>query len=267
VRAQAQEIYRERAAAPASEACLLPNPPPQAGEGIGSARGRERSEIGHGAAQNLTARDLTAHVRALYEGSAVPVAEIARLVGVTERTIYKYAAKQGWKPRYAWRPGGGRPPKKPQGAGKPALRREQRRQAQFAPAKGAGGRFIRRADKVKPFAVGLKATDPAAARRAAAQCAEAERRAQEAQLEALRSQLADERVRALTMMSRVAKQLVDFREERKARNGDARLDTVRSDMADTCELGLRATLDAAMDWAKAVRREEAKAWGLDEGEG
>ena len=69
-------------------------------------------------------------------------------------------------------PGGGRPPAKPRGAGaKHALRRERRRQAQFAPAKGAGGRFIRRGDKGKPFATGLKATDPAAARRAAAQCA------------------------------------------------------------------------------------------------
>jgi hypothetical protein len=72
--------------------------------------------------------DLTARACALYENSAVPVREIARRAGVTERTIYKYAQKGGWKARYAW---------------------------QFAPIKGVGGRFIRRADKGKPFARGL----------------------------------------------------------------------------------------------------------------
>ena len=95
-------------------------------------------------------------MRALYEHSAVPVAEIAKLAGVTERTIYKYAAKGRWKPRYAFafrraRAAGGAPA------------RGWRAGKRFAPAKGAGGRFIRRADKGKPFAAGLKATDPAAA--------------------------------------------------------------------------------------------------------
>ena len=42
---------------------------------------------------------------------------------------------------------------------------ERYARAAFAPAQGAGARFIRRADKGKPFAAGLKATDPA--RRAA----------------------------------------------------------------------------------------------------
>ena len=45
---------------------------------------------------------LTRRARRLYEETAVPVAEIARLCGVTERTLYKYARKGGWKPRYAW---------------------------------------------------------------------------------------------------------------------------------------------------------------------
>ena len=52
-------------------------------------------------------QDLTARVRALYENSAVPVREIARRAGVTERTIYKYAQKGGWKARYAWVDRGG----------------------------------------------------------------------------------------------------------------------------------------------------------------
>ena len=49
-------------------------------------------------------------MRALYEDSAVPVREIAAIAGATERTIYKYVAKLGWKRRH-----------------------------HFAPAKGAGG--------------------------------------------------------------------------------------------------------------------------------
>jgi hypothetical protein len=89
---------------------------------------------------------LTAQVRALYEDSAVPVREIANVTGVSERTIYKYAAKQRWKRRYARAPD---------------LSSED-----LAPARGAGARFIRREDKGQPFAQGLKATDPAGARRA-----------------------------------------------------------------------------------------------------
>ena len=42
---------------------------------------------------------LIERVRALYEDGVLPVREIARLVGVTERTIYKYAQKGGWRPR------------------------------------------------------------------------------------------------------------------------------------------------------------------------
>jgi hypothetical protein len=126
-RALAREIYRQ-----AVEKTLTPDPP---------------SPDGFGAQTGLTER-----VRALYEGSAVPVREIANLAGVTERTIYKYAAKHQWKPRYAWTPHGSRP-------------RAWRAGPNFTPAKGAGGRFIRRDDKDKPFAVGLKATDaPGAAR-------------------------------------------------------------------------------------------------------
>ena len=50
---------------------------------------------------------LTDRVRALYEGSVVPVREIAAVAGVTERTLYKYVAKGGWRRRYAgaWRCG------------------------------------------------------------------------------------------------------------------------------------------------------------------
>lgn len=75
--------------------------------------------------------------------------EIAAIAGVSERTIYKYVAKGGWKQRY--------------------------RRVGFAPVKGAGARFIRREDKDTTVARGLKATDPAAAKRATASCRVASR--------------------------------------------------------------------------------------------
>jgi hypothetical protein len=87
---------------------------------------------------------LTERVRALYEDSIVPVRDIAALVGVTERTIYKYARKGGWRQRH------------------------------LCLARAAGGRFIPRADQDKPHAQGLKALDPEGAQRAAQACDRAE---------------------------------------------------------------------------------------------
>ena len=55
-------------------------------------------------------QDLMAHVRRMYEDSIIPVRDIAQRAGVTERTLYKYAGKNNWKPRYAWTPDGSRPP-------------------------------------------------------------------------------------------------------------------------------------------------------------
>ncbi len=127
---------------------------------------------------------LTRRARRLYEETAVPVAEIARLCGVTERTLYKYARKGGWKPRYAWvdfridarndarDDAGGR------------ARRRRPGDAAFAPVKGAGARFVKRADKGKPVAAGLKATDALSAARAATDCAAAETMGREALAEA-----------------------------------------------------------------------------------
>jgi len=102
---------------------------------------------------------LTERARALYEDSVLPVREIAQLCGVTEPTIYKYARKQNWKPRYRWK------------TGKAGERhRGWQPNPEFAPAKGAGARFIKREDAGKPFAVGLKANDPAGAAHAAESC-------------------------------------------------------------------------------------------------
>ena len=155
-RALAQEFYRERAAGKVRQAMTpTPDPSPQGG-------GEKES--------------LTEKARALYEGAAVPVAEIAAVCGVSERTIYKYAQRGDWTPRYRWNAAGGRP--------RGARWRADRVAPDFVPVRGAAGRFIRRADQGKPFATGLHAADPQAAARAAAACAAAEAAAREAEREA-----------------------------------------------------------------------------------
>jgi hypothetical protein len=160
LRARAQRIYRARAAAKPPAA---PTPETKA-----------------------KPTRLTARVRRLYENSAVPVREIAQLAGVTERTSYKYARKGGWTPRYAWNDAGG------------AHRRKRWRATErFAPTKGAGGRFIARVDKGKPYRQGLKATDAQGARRAIEKCAKAERIARAVQAEAEAEQRCAALVRAI----------------------------------------------------------------------
>ncbi len=161
-RALAREIYRQMVAARAEgdSAKEIPSLTLALAGGGKEREGGEKSPTAQDLTeQDLTEQDLTERVRALYEHSAVPVAEIASVAGVTERTIYKYAAKEQWTPRYAWAPSRSR-----------GQRAGERVAPDFVPVRGAGGRFIRRADQGKPFATGLKATDPAAAARAAAAC-------------------------------------------------------------------------------------------------
>jgi Putative ATPase subunit of terminase (gpP-like) len=123
---------------------------------------------------------LTTEVQSLYEAGVVPVREIARMAGVTERTVYKYAERGGWKRRYA--------------------RRNPR---------GAGGRFVVAEDEGKPHAAGLKALDPDGAQAAAATCARAgaladaamaEARARAAQARA--DKAAEARVRTLESLGK-----------------------------------------------------------------
>jgi len=161
LRAQAREIYTELASQ---------KPVPQA-------------------EPNLTAQNLTEKVRALYEDSAVPVREIAGVAGVSERTIYKYAAKQRWNKRYARAP-------------------------DFAPKRGAGSRFIRRADKEKPIATGLKALDPAGAARAAAGCREAALLSRAAQRQAEAAQRSEALIHAIEWSNSAFKELREFWERR-----------------------------------------------------
>jgi hypothetical protein len=102
------------------------------------------------APQNETPTALTQQIRALYETSAVPVAEIARLAGVSERTLYKYVQKGGWRRRY-----GGK------GIAEANARRAKKRQPRACVTlKGAGGRFIRSEDADQPVRRGLAALDP-----------------------------------------------------------------------------------------------------------
>ena len=135
-----------------------------------------------------------AQVRALYEDSDVPVREIARRAGVTERTLYKYVERHAWRRRYKW---GTR------GMAAAAANRGRHWQAGegFAAAQGAGGRFVRREDADKPHASGLKALDPAARAEAQADCADAARRARRAALEAECKKLGRYHWRALNGMN------------------------------------------------------------------
>ncbi len=199
--------------------------------------------------------DLTARARALYEGSAVPVRAIARLAGVSERTLYKYAAKQNWRPRYRWRADGARPAgvarearrgrgcawQAPAGVAPANVAPVNVAPADVAPVKGAGGRFIRREEAGKPFATGLKALDPAGERRAAAACAEAARRAALAEAEAQAEHWADENVRAIQAVRQA-------RQELAAHHAAAKTQAAWSRHAELRERALTMSLEVALDW-------------------
>ena len=158
--------------------------------------------------------DLMTRVRGLYEDSAVPVREIARLAGVTERTIYKYAQKHFWQPRYRWHDD------------HPCMRARGWRTAdRFAPTKGAGGRFIRREDAGKPYARGLKANDPAGRARAVTACAEAERLAREAQQKAEHERLVRENWSAFRAADRALEELGRYRDKHPPNRRDREVET------------------------------------------
>ena len=207
VRAAARRLYEEKMGEGGVSAESAPPTPDPSPPLAGLAGGGEKK-----------APELMAQVRALYEATAVPVREIARRAGVAERTLYKYARKQNWKPRYAWTPDGARP------VGRAARLRwsdaqekEHERASQFAPAKGAGGRFIRREDIGEPFAQGLKALDPAGRAAAAAACAEAERAAERARLEAEVYEAWEARTKAMRALNRALDAAIKHRKAWKGR--------------------------------------------------
>jgi len=246
-RAEAQPLYREmigEGGANTTSQTPLPNPPPQGG--------REQAVPAEGqlSAAPVVAPDLMVQVRALYEDSAVPVREIARRAGVSERTLYKYTRKNNWRPRYAWMPDGARPP------GRPGRRRWTSAQEQqhahatpFAPAMGAGGRFIAQNDIGKPFAQGIKALDPAGRAAASQASAEAERTARRARAEAQ----AELQVRRhLSVMEGVNLAVAAFKhfQRQRAESGPGPLDDRLADVH-------RAFVDAALRrWEWFVEHED-----------
>jgi hypothetical protein len=192
----------------------LPNPRITSGAGSPPQGGREPAEqAARGEAEqeaSETARSgepatietpLTARVRALYEDSVVPVAAIARLAGVTERAVYKWAKKFDWRPRVV------------------------------RLARGTGGRFVPLADASRPVATGIMALDPQRAERTAARCVAAgliaadaakaavrAARRRHAQVQAERAEAAaareaDARLREWASINRALHQAVRMREE------------------------------------------------------
>ena len=192
--------------------------------------------------------DLTARARALYEGSAVPVREIARLAGVSERTLYKYVEKYGWQKRYA---------RVPRGLAAAQANRGQGWQAKagFAPVKGVGGRFVRRDDIGKPFAAGLKALDPAGEARAAAACDEAERNAARAEAEAELDRLHREKMSVWNAALGALQKLIDLREERKTNP-----QRMSPEGFDVVERAMALSVAAATDALEAVQAEHHRAF-------
>jgi hypothetical protein len=134
----------------------------------------------------------------------VPVREIARLAGVNERTLYKYVEKHRWKKRYRVLPRG-------EAAARADSGRRWRHDEAFAPAKNAGGRFVRREDKAKPFATGLKALDPGGRARALADCAAAEPLSRAAQTRAHEEMRLVERLRAMAELKRYRERCAEDR--------------------------------------------------------
>jgi hypothetical protein len=181
---------------PSPGLAALGHPLPQAGEG------RTESQAGEGK-ESAQSTPLTERARALYEDSAVPVREIARLCGVTERTILKYARKLDWKPRYHWV------------AGEAGVRHRRWQPAEkFAPVKGTGARFIRREEAGQPFAAGLKALDPQADASATVACDDALSLAREAEAKAAQARH-DEQV--IATISTIGNLLAEIRSGRAAR--------------------------------------------------
>lgn len=107
-------------------------------------RGREKDDSGEREQAGQVEPQqpgLLDRVRYLYEKTVVPVREIAQLIGVSERTVYKYARRYNWTRRYV------------------------------RPARGTGGRFVAHEESAAaPASCGPKALDPLAAEAAAGRC-------------------------------------------------------------------------------------------------
>jgi hypothetical protein len=103
---------------------------------------------------------------------------------------------------------------------------------------GAGGRFIRREDKGKAFARGLKATDPAGRGRAFAACGKASRRSRVAQARAAREARDEALIRALDFNARC---LADLRRHRQG--------YVKGRPVSSLQLRIEGLLIGSVEWS------------------
>lgn len=150
-------------------------------------------------------------------------------------TLYKYVARHGWKKRYRVLP-----------RGEAAARANRGRHVQPAldfglellPVKGAGGRFICREDRDRPVATGLKATDPAGAKRAATGCGGAAHVGALAQAAAEETRRLEQQVRAHENTNTALKNLREYREQRARKGVTAQGDHVEAMLVQIVDIAL-----------------------------
>jgi hypothetical protein len=126
---------------------------------------------------------LTHEARALYEGCVVPVRAIARLCGVSVRTLYHHVHARGWRRRRSGVPRDGA--------------RSERQRARVVAAKNLRA----------PMTRGLKARDPDGQARALVAARRAAVLAGAALAKAIARQDAESQTRMLTMLARAMRDL------------------------------------------------------------
>jgi hypothetical protein len=218
-----------------------------------------------GAPRNDRGESLLDRVQHIYENSVVPVREIARLIGVSERTLYKYVRRHGWARRHVCLEAGPLPNPPPQ-AGEGKIRAALRGQRLtprpgFERAKGAGGRFIAVEERGTPQPHGPKALDPLAAEAAGDACAQAgalsdlavaralaDAAAREADRRAMREAEAD--VRTLAHLTRAVAELTKLAEQQEAAAAADQADRARRAAEEAAEI--RRVEDLRRDLARKI---------------
>jgi hypothetical protein len=135
------------------------------------------------ATSNVALTPLTGEARALYEGGVVPVRELARLCGVSLRTLYHHVHAQGWTRRRASVPRDGA--------------KSERQKA----------RYRERSALLPPRPRGLKARDPEGQARALVEAKRAAALAGAALAKAIARQDAESQARTLTLAARAMRDL------------------------------------------------------------
>jgi hypothetical protein len=218
-----------------------------------------------GAPRNDRGESLLDRVQHIYENSVVPVREIARLIGVSERTLYKYVRRHGWARRHVCLEAGPLPNPPPQ-AGEGKIRAASRGQRLtprlgFERAKGAGGRFIAFEERGTPQPHGPKALDPLAAEAAGEICSQAgamsdiaaaqalvDAAAREADRRAIREAEAD--VRTLAHLTRAVAELTKLAEQQEAAAAADQADQARRATEEAAEI--RRVEDLRRDLARKL---------------